>query len=167
MAAHYRRSLRPPQVRAHSRQKRTHDKLPVADRRAKWATPVDLHRRKCQQFWFEHSQIPRARIRAAVFISSLKAGRAFLRRSAPSRGFARRSSRGNSSSPVGAASFTASILTFPCSRCQLRTYPSPRVAFMVESLEQSPSVFRKNRDVGFAGAPPHNSVEMPARTNQD
>jgi hypothetical protein len=87
----YNLSPRPPAVRAHSRQNRTHIEAPTGVRWAKKATPGALHRRKCQQFWLEHSQIPRERDLAAAFISSFSRGRAERRRSLPSRVVARRS----------------------------------------------------------------------------
>jgi hypothetical protein len=92
----YRRSTRPPEVRAQSRQRNSHDTTRVAERLATYATAGALHLWKCQQFWFEHSQVPLARERAAAFISSLITGRAVRRRSRPSRAFARRSSKGGS-----------------------------------------------------------------------
>lgn len=106
----YRRSPRPPAVRAHSRQSSSHDKTFAAERLARYATPGALHLRKCQQFGLEHSQIPFARERAAAFISSLNAGRALRRCSLPTRGFARRSSMEESPPSGGNESVITPIL---------------------------------------------------------
>jgi hypothetical protein len=81
----YSRSSRPPAVRAHSRQNSAHDKILFAERLATNVTPRALHRRKCQQFSLEHSQIPIARARAEAFISALNASRVLRRRSGPLR----------------------------------------------------------------------------------